>query len=79
MKKYLVQIKTRRDIPFSDDRVLIVKTNDIEKFMDNFCSNMLDVIDGYEYDQIGRIKRNDAFLLCSNWVGADIIEERLGK
>ena len=53
MKKWLVRVLYHtRD----DDLVLVVKTNNIEKYMDDFIKDKLDQIYSYEYIELNRIK-----------------------
>lgn len=73
MKKYIVNIKYKDN----DKLVLLVKTNDIEKYMNKYVRDILNQIEGYEYQQIRHIKRNssDTMFGGDGWVGVKCIKE----
>ncbi len=74
MKKWLVRISyCTRD----NDLVAVVKTKDIEKYMNDFVKDILDQINGYEYQELKHLKRNEIDLLCGAYNGTDIIKEVL--
>ena len=77
MKKYLIRVvykeKDRQDL------VLIVKAKNIVRYMNNFVADILDDIEGYEYDELRRLKRNEMDILCGAWSGADFIKAMLNK
>ena len=76
MKKWLVRISYHtRD----NDLVAIVKTKDIEKYMNDFVKDILDQINGYEYQELKHLKRNEIDLLCGAYNGADFIKEIMTK
>ncbi len=75
MKKYLVRVVYKA----REDMILIVKTKDIEKYMNNFVKDILDQINGYEYDELRNPKRNDCFILCGAYSGVDFIKAVLDK
>lgn len=76
MKKWLVRVSyhTRHD-----DLVAVVKTKDIEKYMNDFVKDILDQINGYEYQELKHLKRNDMDLLCGSYNGAYFIKAVLSK
>lgn len=72
MKKWLVRISYRtRD----NDLVAIVKTKDIEKYINDFVKDILDQINGYEYQELKHLKRNEIDLLCGAYNGVNFIKE----
>lgn len=74
MKKWLVRVLYHES---KYDLVAIVKTKDIEKYMNNYVRDILDLIVGYEYQELRYLKRNEIDLLCGAHVGADCIKEIL--
>ena len=78
MKKYLVRIQFKDD---RHDQVLLVKTNDIQKFMKELCKDIVDDVYGYEYESLKtmKAKRNDYNVLAGNWTGGLCIKEELDK
>ena len=73
MKKWLVRISYRK----RDDMVLVVKTKDIEKYMNDFVKDILDQIKGYEYQELRHLKRNEIDILCGAYSGVDFIRDVL--
>lgn len=75
MKKWLVRISYHK----RDDLVVVVKTKDIEKYMNDFVKDILDQIDGYEYQELRHLKKNDMDLLCGSYNGVNFIKAVLSK
>ena len=73
MKKYVVSIKYKDN----DKLVVLVKTNNIEKYMNEYVRDIIDLIEGYEYQQIRHIKRNSDETMYGGdgWVGVECIKE----
>lgn len=76
MKKWLVRISYRTEHP---DLVAVVKTKDIEKYMNDFVRGTLDQILGYEYQELRHLKRNEIDLLCGTYNGAYFIKRIIEK
>ena len=76
MKKWLVRISYRTERP---DLVAIVKTKDIEKYMNNFVKDILDQILGYEYQKLRHLKRNEIDLLCGTYNGVNFVKRIIEK
>lgn len=75
MRKYVVRVQYRKDID-KCDLVWTVKAKndkDLERVINDDYQNCLDLIDGYEYEELKRFmfKKHDSFPLCGNWVGVD--------
>ena len=70
MKKWLVRVVYKA----KEDLILVVKTKDIEKYMNDFVKDILDLINGYEYEELRTPKRNDCFILCGAYSGVDFIK-----
>lgn len=83
MRKYIVRVQYRKDID-KDDLVLTVKAKnneDLERVINNEYQNCLDLIDGYEYEELKEFmfKKHYTFPLCGTWIGADWIKYNLDK
>ena len=54
---------------------------DLENIMAREYSDNFSLIDGYEYEQVNNrmFKKNNAKLLCGNWVGVEIMKNDLKK
>ena len=76
MKKWLVRISYRTEHP---DLVAIVKTKDIEKYMNDFVKDILDQILGYEYQELRHLKRDEIDLLCGTYNGVNFIKKIIEK
>lgn len=76
MKQWLVRILYRNS---KYNLVAVVKTNDIEKYMNNYVKDVLDQIIGYEYQELRHLKRNEIDFLCGAHVGVDCIKEILNQ
>ena len=76
MKKWLVRISYRTEHP---DLVAIVKTKDIEKYMNDFVKDILDQILGYEYQELRHLKRDEIDILCGAYNGAYCIKAVIEK
>lgn len=72
MKTWLVRVS---NCTRNNDLVLVVKTKDIEKYMNDLVKDILDQINGYEYQELKHPKRNEIELLCGAYNGADFIKE----
>lgn len=76
MKKWLVRISYHTEHP---DLVAVVKAKDIEKYMNDFVKDILDQINGYEYQELRHLKRNELDLLCGAYNGVDFIKRMIKK
>ena len=81
MRKYIIRVQYKKDTNKSD-LVWTVKAKndkDLERLINNYYQDCLDLIDGYEYEELKcfMFKKHDLFLICSNWVGAECIKEVL--
>lgn len=67
MKKFLVRV----DYNWRSSEVLVVKTKDVEKYMNELCKEYVDIIKGYEYEELKlfKLKRNSHKMLIGHWIG----------
>lgn len=81
MRKYIVRVQYRKNVDRSDVVwTLKAKNNkDLERRVNDDYQNCLDLIDGYEYEELKgfMFKKHDSFLMCGNWVGADCMKDNL--
>lgn len=76
MKQWLVRISYHEK---ADDVIGVVKTKDIEKYMNDIVKEILDQINGYEYQELKHLKREESYILCGEWNGVDCIKKVLSK
>lgn len=76
MKTYLFTIRFKYFVD-REDLVGLVKTTNIENFLNNYCKDMLDDIEGYEYQEVQELQKDEVALLCGTWSGSDFIKEEL--
>ena len=87
MKKYIVRIqytKSGSQYIKEHDLVWLIKAkndSDLENIMSREYCELLDYIDGYEYEQVNNrmFKKKDINLICGNWVGVEIMRNNLKK
>lgn len=81
MRKYIVRVEYRKEIAKCDLVWTLKAKNDkdLERVINNEYQNHLDLIEGYEYEELKgfMFKKHDTFPLCGNWVGADCMKEVL--
>lgn len=80
MRKYVVRVQYKN----KGDLVWTLKAKsaeDLEKVINDDYRDCLDLIDGYEYEELKgyMFKKHDSFPICGNWVGADCIKYDLDK
>lgn len=80
MRKYVVRVQYKN----KGDLVWTLKAKsdeDLERVINDDYQDCLDLIDGYEYEELKRFmfKKNDSFPICGNWVGADCLKYGLDK
>lgn len=83
MRKYIVRVRYKRTIN-KDDSVWTVKAKnnkDLEKIINNYYQDCLNLINGYEYEELKGFMfiKHDPFLICGNWVGVDCMKYVLNK
>lgn len=71
MKTYIFRIKYKDNDKY--DLVGTIKTKDIEKYLNSFVKDILDDIEGYEYQEILKHKKDQPQILTGTWSGVDFL------